>query len=147
MDFNIRQAEEKDIIAIATLDKLCFSLPWSLGAFEREIRENDLALYIVAEVNDMIVGYAGLWRIVDEGHITNVAVHPDFRKMGFGETLVSLLIDCSREAGIITHTLEVRASNIAAIALYSKLGFVSAGIRQKYYQDNNEDAIIMWRTE
>lgn len=147
MDLIIRQAEERDIIKITKLDELCFTLPWSQSSFEKEIKENDLALYIVAEIDDDIIGYAGLWRIVDEAHITNVAVHPYYRKKGIGEALVSILITCSKEVGIVNHTLEVRASNAAAISLYTKLGFKPAGTRKKYYQDNDEDAIIMWRTE
>lgn len=147
MDLIFRQAEEKDISKIAALDKLCFTLPWSESSFEKEIKENQSALYIVVEADNRLIGYAGQWCIVDEGHITNVAVHPYYRKRGIGEELVKLLIECSKELKIITHTLEVRASNAAAIALYKKLGFVPSGTRKEYYQDNNEDAIIMWRTE
>jgi ribosomal-protein-alanine N-acetyltransferase len=127
------------------MDILCFSAPWSEESFEKEIRENRLAFYIVAEINGIMVGYAGLWCIVDEGHITNVAVHPDFRRRGIGEALVSVLLDHTVRNGILSHTLEVRASNEAAITLYSKFGFQPAGFRKNYYEDNGEDAIIMWR--
>ena len=147
MDLIFRQVEERDIVEIAKLDTLCFSLPWSQSSFEKDIKENLLAKYIVVESDGRLIGYTGLWHIVDEGHITNVAVHPLYRQRGIGESLVTLLIGCSREVGILNHTLEVRSSNDAAIALYTKLGFVPTGIRKKYYEDNNEDAIIMWRTE
>jgi ribosomal-protein-alanine N-acetyltransferase len=130
---------------MAEMDILCFSAPWSEESFEKEIRENRLAFYIVAEINGIMVGYAGLWCIVDEGHITNVAVHPDFRRRGIGEALVSVLLDHTVRNGILSHTLEVRASNEAAITLYSKFGFQPAGFRKNYYEDNGEDAIIMWR--
>lgn len=147
MDLIVRQAEERDIKPMAEMDILCFSAPWSEESFRKEIKENRLAFYIVAEINGRMVGYAGLWSIVDEGHITNVAVHPDFRRKGIGEALITVLLSHTRENGILSHTLEVRASNDAAISLYSKFGFVPAGLRKNYYEDNGEDAIIMWRTE
>ena len=147
MDLIVRRAEEKDIKPMAEMDILCFSAPWSEVSFEKEIKENHLALYIVAEIGDRMVGYAGLWCIVDEGHITNVAVHPDFRRRGIGEALVTVLLEHTVKKGILSHTLEVRASNEAAISLYTKFGFQPAGLRKNYYEDNGEDAIIMWRTE
>jgi ribosomal-protein-alanine N-acetyltransferase len=147
MDLIIRQAEERDIKPMAEMDILCFSAPWSEASFEKEIRDNNLAFYIVAEVDGSMVGYAGLWCIVEEGHITNVAVHPDHRKKGIGEALVGVLLSHTIDNGILSHTLEVRASNQAAISLYTKFGFEPAGIRKGYYADNGEDAIIMWRKE
>lgn len=147
MDLIVRLAEERDIIPMAQMDILCFSAPWSEESFRKEITENHLAFYIVAEISGRMVGYAGLWGIVDEGHITNVAVHPDFRRKGIGEALITVLLSHTRENGILSHTLEVRASNEAAISLYSKFGFEPAGLRKNYYEDNGEDAIIMWRTE
>lgn len=147
MDLIVRLAEERDIIPMAEMDILCFSAPWSEESFRKEITENHLAFYIVAEISGRMVGYAGLWGIVDEGHITNVAVHPDFRRKGIGEALITVLLSHTREKGIVSHTLEVRASNDAAISLYLKFGFEPAGLRKNYYEDNGEDAIIMWRTE
>lgn len=147
MDLIVRQAEERDVKPMAEMDILCFSAPWSEESFEKEITDNNLAFYIVAEIDGRMVGYAGLWCIVDEGHITNVAVHPDFRRRGIGEALVSVLLSNTIENGIQSHTLEVRQSNLAAISLYTKFGFEPAGIRKNYYEDNGEDAIIMWRTE
>ena len=147
MDLIIRQAEERDIKPMAEMDILCFSAPWSEESFEKEIRDNRLAFYIVAEIGGVMVGYAGLWCIVEEGHITNVAVHPDYRRKGVGEALVGVLLSHTIENGILSHTLEVRESNQAAISLYTKFGFEPAGVRKNYYADNNEDAIIMWRKE
>jgi len=144
-DLIIRQAEEKDIHQIAEMDKLCFSTPWSEDSFTQEITSNDIALYIVAVIDDLIVGYAGLWLIVDEGHITNVAVHPDFRRRKIAKALVQVLIDVSEKKGAVRHTLEVRTLNDAAIRLYEAFGFQEVGIRKGYYEDDNEDAIIMWR--
>jgi [ribosomal protein S18]-alanine N-acetyltransferase len=147
MDLAVRQAEEKDIKPMAEMDILCFSAPWSEDSFKKEIEENHLAFYIVAEIDGRMVGYAGLWCIVDEGHITNVAVHPDFRRNGIGEALITVLLEHTIENGIVSHTLEVRESNIPAILLYSKFGFEPAGIRKNYYEDNGENAIIMWRRQ
>lgn len=147
MNLIIRQAEEKDIKPIAEIDKISFSVPWSEKSFEQEIMNNRLAFYIVAEVGDKIVGYAGLWLVDTEGHITNVAVHPEFRRKRIAEALISVLISNTIKNGAVSHTLEVRASNEAAISLYSKFGFKPAGIRRSYYEDNGEDAIIMWRIE
>ena len=130
---------------MALMDILCFSAPWSEESFEREIKENHLAFYIVAEVDGALAGYAGLWCIVDEGHITNVAVHPDWRRRHIGEALISVLLEHTLKNGIKSHTLEVRASNDPAISLYKKFGFEPAGLRKNYYEDNGEDAIIMWR--
>lgn len=147
MDMVIRQAEERDIVSMAQLDQLCFAAPWSEKSFREEIVQNQMAFYIVAEIHGQVVGYAGLWRIIDEGHITNVAVHPDFRKKGIGESLVMLLMAHTVQEGILSHTLEVRQSNSAAIFLYRKLGFKPGGVRKNYYEDNGEDALIMWRFE
>lgn len=147
MELIVRQAEERDIKPMAEMDNLCFSAPWSEESFETEIKNNHLAFYIVAEIGGRMAGYAGLWCIVDEGHITNVAVHPDFRRRGIGEALISVLLTHTLENGITSHTLEVRASNQAAIALYTKFGFEPEGLRKNYYEDNGEDAIIMWRKE
>jgi ribosomal-protein-alanine N-acetyltransferase len=147
MDLIVRQAEEKDIRPMAEMDILCFTIPWSEESFEKEIKENNLAFYIVAEIGGRLVGYAGLWRVANEGHITNVAVHPDFRRRGIGEALVSVLLSHTIKNGIRSHTLEVRASNEPAISLYSKFGFEPAGLRKNYYEDNGEDAVIMWRKQ
>jgi len=143
----IRKATEKDVGQIADLDKICFSVPWSEQAFDKELKENDLAFYILAEVKDtgQIVGYAGVWLIRGEGHITNVAVHPEFRRKHIGMEIVEVLMKESRkQAGTKTFTLEARKSNTAAIELYKKFGFLEVGIRKGYYQENNEDAVIMW---
>lgn len=138
-------AELKDVRQMATLDQMCFAAPWSVESFRREIEENAAALYLVADWNGLIIGYVGLWEIVDEGHITNVAVHPDFRRNGIASQLLKLLITVTEQGGIVSHTLEVRPSNSAAIALYSGFEFHEAGRRKAYYEDNREDALIMWR--
>lgn len=141
----IRKAERKDINEMAALDLVCFAAPWSEEAFRQELEENNLAFYVVAELKGQVVGYAGLWAILDEGHITNVAVSPEHRKRGIGHAVVEVLVDATEQAGLNSFTLEVRTSNITAQNLYKKFGFTEAGLRKGYYEDNGEDAIIMWR--
>lgn len=135
-----------DIDNVLEVEKDSFSVPWSRESFLREIIENkNIALYLVAKIENKAVGYIGVWRILDEGHITNVAVHSDYRNMGIGGMLVSKLLSLCKEIdGISSFTLEVRKSNLIAQKLYRKFGFNDAGVRKGYYQDNNEDAIIMW---
>jgi len=145
MTCDIRQAGIRDIKTLAELDKLCFAVPWSEESFTKDIRDNDLAFYLAAEMKGEVVGYAGLWKIGDEGHITNVAVRPDCRKNGIARQLMSRLLKDGTAKGICQYTLEVRISNTAAISLYNSLGFAGVGLRKGYYTDTGEDAIIMWR--
>lgn len=137
--------ELSDIEDILVVEKLSFSIPWSRDSFEKEIVDNNLAIYLVAKVNEKAVGYIGMWKVLNEGHITNVAVHPEFRHQGIGDQLVSELLSLCVKENIDLVTLEVRKSNQNAIKLYEKHGFVAEGIRKAYYQDNKEDAIIMWK--
>lgn len=147
MRLMIRRAGEADASEIAEMEALCFSTPWSRDAFLHELTQNELALYLVAvgKETGRLVGYAGIWRILDEGHITNVAVHPAYREKGIGRQLVKALLLQVEAEGALRQTLEVRASNDPAIGLYISLGFQEAGRRKGYYEDNGEDAIIMWR--
>lgn len=144
----IRAANKGDVDRMTELDAICFSSPWSRASFESELTTNPLAWYLIAETQEgQMVGYAGLWAIEGEGHITNVAVHPDYRRKHLGSILVEQLIETTRCEGLKQYTLEVRVSNQAAISLYEKFGFREAGIRKGYYEDNNEDAMIMWTEE
>jgi len=135
--------EYKDLDAVLDLEQKCFDVPWTRGMFEDELF-NPSAVYLVAEDDGKVCGYAGMWKIIDEGHITNLAVHPDYRGKGYGKMLIQSLISYSRGNGISAITLEVRKSNIPAITLYESFGFDRAGLRKNYYPNNNEDAIIMW---
>ena len=141
----IRQAEERDIMAIEGLEQVCFSDPWSYESLEHDILKNKLSFYLVAEVEGVVCGYVGIWNIVDEGHITNVAVSPDYRRKHIASNMLDVLIASCQEAGVERFTLEVRAGNEPAKALYAGKGFKEIGVRKGYYQDNGEDAIIMWR--
>lgn len=144
-DMIIRRGEEKDILAIEELEKQCFATPWSYESLKYDIVENNRALYLVAEIEGEIVGYVGIWKIVDEGHITNVAVSPAHRRKHIASALLETLFRVTERAGVVQHTLEVRAGNEGAIKLYEGFGFKEAGLRKGYYEDNGEDAIIMWR--
>lgn len=146
-DMIIRQAEPGDAADIYEIERLCFPDPWSRDAIAYELERNPRAFYIVAELAGQVVGYAGLWWIEDEGHITNVAVKPGFRNRRIGEGIVGVLLDFTIQEGIRSHTLEVRKSNAAAIGLYEKFGFQVEGVRKGYYLSNKEDALIMWRHE
>lgn len=134
----------EDIDCIMEIEVLCFSIPWSREAFQSEITTNNLAEYIVARLDGKIVGYAGMWKILDEGHITNIAVHPDVQRQKIGTRMVEELIQLAKQYNIEKLTLEVRESNTLAQGLYKNFGFEVLGIRKKYYEDNKEDALIMW---
>ena len=141
----IRKAAKSDVPAVEEVEKACFSVPWSYESLYHDILENKLAFYIVAERDGKICGYVGVWKIFDEGHITNVAVAPEYRRMHIASAMLSVLFDVTGAQGIESYTLEVRAGNQAAIALYEGFGFREAGLRKGYYEDNGEDAIIMWK--
>lgn len=136
--------------AVVELDQLCFNGLWTQEAYQREIESPNsdlLGLSIPeADKNLPILGVGCLWAIVDEAHITMVAVHPHYRGQGFGRALLFGLLKSARARGMQRATLEVRESNQAALSLYQKFGFQTAGRRRRYYQDNNEDALILWRS-
>jgi ribosomal-protein-alanine N-acetyltransferase len=130
---------------IMLVERLSFKIPWSRESITEEIIKNKLARYFSVKVNDRVVGYAGMWCVLDEGHITNVAVHPEFRNIGLGVMLIESLIGAAKSEGVSRLTLEVRKSNTTAQNLYRKFGFEECGVRKSYYADNGEDAIIMWK--
>jgi len=130
---------------IMVVENLSFSIPWSKAAFIEEITKNSFAYYYAAIINCKAIGYGGMWQVFDEGHITNIAVHPEFREIGVGSRILEYMIEEAIKKGINKMTLEVRKSNESAINLYQKYGFVNEGIRKSYYADNGEDAIIMWK--
>ena len=134
--------KEEYVSGIAQIEKQSFADPWSVAAFEREL-ENSVAHYTVALHDGEVIAYGGLWHILNEGHITNIAVAPQYRRMGVGDKLVSQMLKSGRELGIDAFTLEVRVSNEKAQMLYKKHGFKYVGTRKKYYSDG-EDAMIFW---
>lgn len=139
----IRSMRIDDVSGVYEVERSSFEFPWTKPMLEEEVN-NSNAHYMVIEVSGTIIGYGGFWKIIDEAHITNVAIHPDYRGKGYGKTIVSALIQHAKDFNIIAMSLEVRVSNEIATTLYKGFGFVSAGVRKNYYQDNNEDAYIMW---
>ncbi len=139
----IRALKDTDISQILEIERQSFKTPWSRQAFVDELA-NPIAHYLVMLDGESVVGYAGFWQILDEGHITNVALLPNYRGRGLGRRLVGRLIELAKQLNIIQMTLEVRPSNDAALALYRQFGFSVQGRRPNYYYDTNEDALIMW---
>ena len=130
------------VAQIAALEKLCFSDPWSEKSVASEL-DNKLAFWLVATEGDTVAGYIGSQTVMDETDMMNVAVHPDFRRQGIAEALVNALVEQLKTMGSHCLTLEVRASNAPAIALYEKLGFAQIGRRKNYYRNPREDALIL----
>ena len=145
MKIIIKPMEKSDVDQVIAIEAKAYGEHhWSKESFMNELA-NELARYYSAfNENGELVGYAGCWQILEEVHITNIAVSPDFRRNGIGEKLLRKIIDDCYENKAKYITLEVRVSNIPAIGLYEKYGFKSLGVRKGYYQNNNEDALIMW---
>ena len=138
----IVRMNECHVKAVADLEKICFSDPWSENSVASELK-NKLALWLVAEEEGRVAGYIGSQTCGDESDVMNVAVHPDFRRRGMAEALVKTLVADLKAMDSHCLTLEVRASNVPAIALYEKLGFSEIGRRKNYYRNPKEDALIM----
>ena len=143
MSLQIRKMQTADLPRVVEIEKQCFGERWTINAFANELA-NTASAYFVGLEGETIVGYAGYWLILEEGHITTIGVEPRYQRRGYGEMLLLHLIDHAARAGAKWLTLEVRASNQSAQKLYEKYGFTSLGRRRAYYQDNNEDALIMW---
>jgi [ribosomal protein S18]-alanine N-acetyltransferase len=140
----IEEMRIDDIDPVQEVERASFPVPWPANAFRHELTQNKNAHYIVAKEGEHIVGYAGLWLSLDEAHITTFAVLPQYRRRKIGERMLLSLFERAEKLGAEWLTLEVRASNLPAQRLYEKYGFRPAGVRRRYYSDNNEDAIIMW---
>ena len=141
MKYKIIPMERMHLEGIKAIDDLCFETPWSLKSFETEF-ENPLAVYFVALDAQRVIGYCGYWWIFDEGQITNIAVHPDYRGKGIAQSLLETMIEKCARTDVSTLTLEVRESNRSARHIYEKYGFLQVGLRPKYY-GNKEDAVLM----
>jgi ribosomal-protein-alanine N-acetyltransferase len=145
----IRRMKLNDLDTVLDIDRLSFPLPWSERTYRYELLENRSShMYVVEVVEDQIpkiVGYVGFWFIVDEAHISTLAVHPDYRGQGIGELLLRTALNGANDLDARIVTLEVRTSNAAAIRLYEKFDFKVVGSRPRYYRDNNEDALLMTR--
>ena len=142
----IRELEMRDIEAVSIIEAQSFSMPWSAKDFEQLVTD-EKSLYLVAEIEGQIVGCCGVTNVCGEGNINNVVVQEAYRGKGVACAMMKELLERGREAGCVEFTLEVRVSNAPAIHVYEKLGFVSEGIRPRFYEKPVEDAMIMWIRE
>ncbi len=127
--------------AVAQLETLCFSAPWSEHALELLLGDKGSAVVLLE--NDRVVAYAGMMHAPDEGQVTNIAVHPDCRRKGYGRAVTEALLSLAEKKGFLEVSLEVRVSNTPAISLYEGLGFLTAGKRKNFYRAPREDALVM----
>ena len=134
--------ESAHVSQVAQLEKLCFSAPWSENSISSELT-NPLSCWLVALDGDRVAGYVGSQTVLDESDMMNIAVDPQYRRQGIAQALVEELVKCLARKGSRCLTLEVRASNAGAIALYGKLGFIQVGLRKNYYRNPREDAMIL----
>ncbi len=136
-----------DLPAVLEIDRMSFPIPWPERSYRFELTENPASQLLVTIVGGQsgprLVGYIGFWLIVDEAHISTLAVHPDYRRLGIAEELLEAGLERGARMGADMATLEVRVSNTAAVNLYRKHGFQIVGRRAKYYRDNDEDALLM----
>ena len=139
---SIDKMSENDIQNVAELEKLCFSRPWSESAFKGAL-ENENDYFICAKIGVQFAGYAGMYSAADEGYVYNIAVHENFRNMKVGGTLILELLNYCEKINLDFLSLEVRSSNIPAIRLYEKCGFIKKGVRKNFYDFPKEDAVIM----
>ena len=142
-DCRIRRMTLNDIDTVASIEEATFPTPWSRDSFRQELERNVAARYLVAEKDGRVIGYAGAWIILDESHITNIAIEESCRGHGYGRALTAALMQYLSNLGASYATLEVRRSNLRAQNLYQSLGFVQLGVRKRYYEDNREDALLM----
>lgn len=146
LKFQRMQTEHLD--QVTAIERASFPTPWSKNAFAYEISHNEFAHYMVAlAAGEEVAGYAGMWVILDEAHVTNVAVRDKYRRRGLGTELMQKMILWAMALGATRMTLEVRPSNTRARTMYARLGFVERGIRKQYYSDTGENAIIMWKDQ
>lgn len=140
----IRRMKEEDVECVSVIEQACFTMPWSANAYRQTLKDHK-SLYLVALIGETIVGMCGLINILGEANIQNVAVQEAYREKGIAFSMLNELIRMGEAIGVQAFTLEVRTGNAAAIHVYEKLGFVSEGIRPRFYEKPVEDALIMWR--
>ena len=143
-DLQIDVMAQGDLPAVLRIEGVSFSTSWPANAFSNEIRDNKLAHYFVGRLDGEIVAYGGIWVILEDSHITTIAVHPDFRGRRLGEVMLLKLLGEAIAQGASWITLEVRESNDVAQKLYRKYGFTTVSTRRGYYSDNGENALVMW---
>ena len=131
---------------VVEIEKLSFKTPWTKYAFLHEIEFHG-SVFEIAKIDGRLAGYGGFWLIMDEAHLSNVAIHPDHRRKGLGRMLLVRLLEQAIARGAARATLEVRRSNEAGLSLYGSFGFEVIGVRKNYYSDENEDALVMWNED
>jgi ribosomal-protein-alanine N-acetyltransferase len=149
LDLKIKSLTSENLSAILELDQACFGGLWTMEGYQRELDSPNsefLGLFSPL-VPAKLLGMGCFWGILDEAHITILAVHPQYHRQGLGQLLLYSLLETARDHGLERATLEVRASNVVAMSLYQKFGFKIAGRRKRYYQDNGEDALVLWLSE
>lgn len=145
MDVKLVGLQAEHIDQIVEIEKISFPTPWSKKSLLHELHDNPFAFYVVAVSGREVLAYGGVWLVMDEAHVTNVAVNIPYRGKGLGRLIMDELQFIARAQGCMKITLEVRTSNLIAQGLYNSLGFRAAGLRKGYYSDTKEDAIIMWK--
>lgn len=143
MSYTIRRMRLEDVPQVYAIELATFPTPWSEQSFIDEMTKNVCARYMVAEEDGQILAYAGAWMVLDEGHITNIAVAAEHRGRGIGKAVTEALKQYAANLGVDYMMLEVRRSNLVAQSMYKKLGFIELGYRKRYYEDNGEDALLM----
>ena len=141
-DVTIRRMTMEDVDGVHAIEAATFARPWKREDFVREMTKNVCARYLVAEEAGRIIGFAGAWIVLDEAHVTNIAVKAEWRGRGVGRRLTEALMQYAANLGVVYATLEVRRSNVLAQTLYKSLGFEYVGVRKRYYEDNGEDAVL-----
>lgn len=141
-DMVIRRMTLNDVDGVHAIEAATFARPWTRQDFVKEMTTNACARYLVAEKDGAVIGYAGAWIVLDEAHVTNVAVAESWRGRGVGRQLTAALMQYAANLGVVYATLEVRKSNEKAKRLYQSLGFEYVGVRKRYYEDNGEDALL-----
>ena len=142
----IRAIREEDVPQIHEIETLCFAMPWSAESILHDVKENVVARWLVMDDGaGRVLAYAGMWFVLDEAHVCNVAVHPDHRGKGYGKAIFGALVETAKKNSMSLMELEVRRSNLVAQNLYHSFGFIDVGYRKRYYEDNKEDALLMFK--
>jgi [ribosomal protein S18]-alanine N-acetyltransferase len=147
LEVRISPMRRRHLRGVLRIEQQVYPRPWTFGLFLSEIGQRATRLYLVAKVGPDVVGYAGLFRAVDDGHITTVAVDPAWHRRGIATRMLIALARGAAERGCVNLTLEVRMSNSGAQSLYQRFGFVPAGVRKGYYPETGEDALVMWAND
>jgi [ribosomal protein S18]-alanine N-acetyltransferase len=143
-ELTIRKMELNDINQVMFVEIASFTSPWTEEIFKQELIENQHAHYYIMTIDEKVIGYVGMWIVLDDAQITNIAILPGYRGQKLGEKLFRFAMQKAVSLGVTRLSLEVRVTNVVAQKMYRKFGLVPGGIRKNYYTDNHEDAIVMW---